>query len=437
MKTEIKDNNLKNWSKNNNPQLLKEWDYKKNEKEPFEYKPKSGKKVWWKCKKGHEWQAVIESRTDIGTNCPYCSGRYPIPGKTDLETWCRDNNIDLLKEWDYKRNGKVPSEYMPKSGSKVWWICGKGHEWQAIINDRIGGERGCPYCANKKVLQGFNDLKTKYPKAAKEWNHDKNEGILPTKIMYTSSKKVWWKCEKGHEWQTKIYLRTVNHYNCPYCSGQLPILGENDLKTWCEDNNLRLLDEWDYDKNKKCPFEYTSKSGKKVWWRCKNGHEWEAKISLRTVSNENCPYCSGRYAIKGENDLVTLFPKIVDEWDYDRNEGFPFEYMPKSGKKMWWRCKEGHEWQATIYNRTNKNSGCPYCSGRKAVAGETDLETVFPDIATEWNYERNTDPPNMFLPYSNKKVWWKCKAGHEWKSKIYDRSHGKGCPVCYTIRAQY
>ena len=434
MKTKIKDNNLQNWCENNNPQLLKEWDYKKNDKEPSEYMPKSGKKVWWKCSAGHEWQAVIESRTNNGTDCPYCYGRCAIPGFNDLETWCKSKNNGLLKEWNYEKNGKVPSEYMPKSGSKVWWQCSNGHEWQAIINDRTGRKRGCPYCANKKVLRGFNDLKTKFPTVVKEWNYDKNAGILPTEIICTSSKSVWWKCKEGHEWQTKIYLRTVNHYSCPYCAGQLPIQGKTDLMTWCKDNNSKLLDEWDYEKNAKVPSAYMPKSGSKVWWTCSKGHEWKTKISLRTVSNESCPYCGGRYATKGENDLATLYPEIADEWNYDRNESAPFEYMPKSAKKVWWRCKEGHEWQAVISNRINNKSGCPYCSGRKAIPGKNDLETLFPSIASEWNYEKNKSKPNSFLPYSNKKIWWKCENGHEWKSQICDRTSGKGCSVCYASR---
>lgn len=430
MKTKIKYNNLQNWCENNNPQLIKEWDYKKNDKEPFEYMPKSGKKVWWKCSAGHEWQAVIESRTDNGTDCPYCYGRCAIPGFNDLETWCKSNNNDLLKEWNYEKNGKAPSEYMPKSGKKVWWNCEKGHEWQAIINDRTGRKRGCPYCVNKKLLEGYNDLQTKYPVVAKQWNYDKNEGILPTETICTSSKKVWWKCDKGHEWQTKIYLRTINHYDCPYCVGLLPIQGKTDFETWCKENNPKLLKEWDYDKNTVLPSEHTSKSGAKAWWICKEGHEWESKISLRTASKESCPYCAGRYAIPGKNDLETLFPEIAIEWNYEKNEKTPSDYMPKSGSKVWWMCDKGHEWQAIIYNRTRMNSGCPFCSGRKAIAGETDLETMFPDIAIEWDYEKNTDSPKSYLPFSSKKVWWKCYKGHEWKSTICGRTQGRCCPFC-------
>lgn len=44
---------------------------------------------------------------------------------------------------------------------------------------------------------------------------------------------------------------------------------------------------------------------------------------------------------------------------------------------------------------------------------------------------RNGDlTANDVTPHSNKKVWWVCKNGHEWKSLINNRSLGVGCPIC-------
>ena len=56
------------------PELIKEWDYDKNDKSPEEYSYGSGKKVWWKCDLGHTWLAIINDRTN-GKGCPICSGR--------------------------------------------------------------------------------------------------------------------------------------------------------------------------------------------------------------------------------------------------------------------------------------------------------------------------------------------------------------------------
>ena len=55
--------------------LVKEFDFKKN----FPLTPKdlsygSGKKVWWKCSKNHEWITSVNNRNH-GNNCPYCSNQ--------------------------------------------------------------------------------------------------------------------------------------------------------------------------------------------------------------------------------------------------------------------------------------------------------------------------------------------------------------------------
>ena len=75
---------------------------------------------------------------------------------------------------------------------------------------------GCPYCAGKKVLKGYNDLKTVNPTLAKEWNYEKNNGLTPEDVMPNSNKKVWWKCSKGHEWQAMVINRNKGR-GCPKC----------------------------------------------------------------------------------------------------------------------------------------------------------------------------------------------------------------------------
>ena len=139
-------------NKNNNF-LLQEWDFSKNEKEPNEYGKSSQKNVFWICKEGHSWSARIADRVR-GNGCPYCAGKRPIIGVNDLATI----NPTLAKEWNYNKNSKAPSEFLPHSRKKVWWICSKGHEWEATIDSRSRGN-GCKYCAGQAVIPGTNDLK--------------------------------------------------------------------------------------------------------------------------------------------------------------------------------------------------------------------------------------------------------------------------------------
>lgn len=101
-------------------------------------------------------------------------------------------------------------------------------------------------------------------------------------------------------------------------------------------DNKELMKEWNQEKNILYnPADLTSGSSKKVWWKCKNGHEWEAVIHTR-VKGVGCPYCMGKKAIQGVNDFATLYPEMLKEWDYEENDKLgikPNELLVGSIKK--------------------------------------------------------------------------------------------------------
>ena len=411
-----------NWI-DNMPELLSEWNYERNDVEPINISIWSKRKVWWKCKEGHEWLSSMNNRQKK-VGCPYCSGKLPIVGLTDLET----TNPELLKEWDYSKNIITPKEIKAGSGIKVWWKCSLGHSWSASPNHRTKG-RGCPICANKVVLLGYNDLTTLKPNIASEWDYEKNGEKTPANYTVRSGERVWWKCKRNHSWEAVIASRTGNKYvGCPYCSGLLPIEGETDLLT----TNPELISEWNYEKNTLLtPNMVKAGSSDKVWWICDKGHEWQAVISSRTVNESGCPFCSGRYAIQGENDLMSVDSPLLKEWNYDRNGRLtPSDFKEHSARKIWWKCKKGHEWCSSISDRS-RGDGCPYCSGKRVLVGFNDLAHINPYIAKEWNYEKNGNKiPQKYTCKSGIKVWRKCEKGHEWKTSISNRSRGDGCPKC-------
>jgi len=196
-----------------NPTLSKQWHPAKNYKlTPKDVTPNSGKKVWWQCEKGHEWQAQVSNKVNAG-GCPYCSGK-----KHSKEYNLKALHPHLALEWNESRNGTLaPDGVTPGSGKKDWWICHKGHEWRAAIYSRTTGNN-CPFCSGKKVCED-NCLQTVNPKLASEWHPIKNEKLLPSEVTPSSNKKVWWLCNKGHEWEATINNRTYGR-GCPYCSGR-------------------------------------------------------------------------------------------------------------------------------------------------------------------------------------------------------------------------
>jgi len=404
------------------PELASQWDYIKNEGlRPENVSRSSHKHVWWLCEREHSWFASINNR-EKGKGCPYCNGRLPILGETDLIT----KRPELAKEWDYKKNGALkPEDVTEFSNKKVWWLCKEGHSWEAKISDRSYGN-DCPYCIGKKAVINKTDLKTMYPGVAAEWDYSKNGQLKPEDFKPSSNKRVWWICGEGHSWSTAISHRT-NGTRCPYCNGRLPILGVTDFKS----KHPKLADEWDYLKNGGLlPENFTECSGKKVWWLCSEGHNWESTIYKR-VYGASCPFCSGNKAIAGKTDLLTKHPKIAAEWDPIKNgELKPKDVTPHSNLKAWWVCKRGHSWFAVISSRT-KGSSCPYCSGRKPIMGETDLATLNPELAMEWDVDKNgLLKPEHVTEFSHKEVWWTCINGHSWKARVYSRANGCGCPYC-------
>ena len=142
------------------PVLLAQWDRERNgDLTPDDVTYGSRRKVWWRCEKGHSWQAQIKSRTLLGAGCPICSNRAVASGVNDLATL----RPDLAAQWDPERNLPLtPERIAPGSHKRVWWRCEKGHAWQAMPAARSAGE-SCPVCAGKVVIPGENDLATSVP----------------------------------------------------------------------------------------------------------------------------------------------------------------------------------------------------------------------------------------------------------------------------------
>ena len=259
-------------------------------------------------------------------------------------------DVTLLSRWSHK---------------KIWWLCAEGHEWEAQVANRSSGG-GCPYCSNKKVLEGFNDLTTLNPELAKEWHPTKNNFLKPEHFTLKSGKKVWWAGPCGHEWEAQIEKRSRKQ-GCPYCSNKKLLEGFNDFKSLYPS----LAYEWNFAKNDILPSQILSGSHKKVWWLCSLGHEWEAAIKHRTFSKSACPVCAGQRVHLGFNDLLSLEPAVALQWHPTKNGLLePISFTKATHKKAWWLCAEGHEWEAAISDRTRKDngSGCPVCHPNSSAA---------------------------------------------------------------------
>ena len=289
-----------------------------------------------------------------------------------------------------------------------------------------------PVCVGRKVLVGFNDLASQYPNVISEWHPTKNGELTPEGIFATSYKKVWWRCQFGHDWEISPSNRIVRASGCPICSNKQVLVGFNDLAT----THSTLTAEWHPTKNGKLtPQALTAGSNKKVWWIDKFSHEWFTSLSKRTWEGQNCPVCSNNKILVGFNDLATINPLLASEWHPTKNGTLtPNKVISANNSKYWWKCKFGHEWESSPYARLKLGSGCLVCVNQQILVGFNDLATINPLLASEWHPTKNgTLTPQLFTSGSGIKIWWLGACGHEWKTTVASRSSGSGCPKCTNL----
>ncbi len=245
-----------------------------------------------------------------------------------------------------------------------------------------------------------------------------------------SNTKAWWRCDLGSVScppETAAHTDPAAHMNTMSIP-RPPRPGQS-----LADRFPDIAAQWHPTRNgDRTPDQVHAGTDAKTWWRCEQGHEWEAPVSRRTRQSSGCPVCTGRTVLAGFNDLATRFPAVAAQWHPTRNADLtPDRVTAGSGKKVWWRCGQGHQWEATINSRTSGGNGCPVHTRQKLLAGYNDLATRFPDTAKQWHPTRNGDlTPDRVLVGTNAKAWWRCELGHEWRSAVRSRTtKGYGCPV--------
>lgn len=354
----------------------------------------------WECHKGHIFENTPNARTNSGQNCQFCSGKQVLKGFNDLGT----TNPNLASELVDTN----PEHISRGSKKSVTWRCDLGHEYAMSVNER-SRNRGCPICAGKRILVGFNDLQTTHPELANEL-----VGSEAKSVPKGSGKKLRWRCELGHEYTSSVSSRTFGR-GCPICAGDKILAGFNDLETTHPEIAKQLIDG--------NPREVSKGWEKRFLWACPNGHSYSAPVKNR-VANQNCPYCAGKAVLEGFNDLATTHPEIANELV----NGDPTKISKGSVKSYEWKCSLGHIYKSKVNTRTTGPS-CPYCSGNKVLVGFNDLQTTHPEIAKQLV---DLDPTTLSRG-SVTKTKWRCPSNHIWITSPNSRlnhSSPSGCPTC-------
>ena len=420
------------------PEYASEWDYSLNGTlTPSQVKPFSNRKVWWKCPEGHSWEAIVSNRIRQKSSCPYCSGRLPLKGQTDLASI----NPELAAQWDYEKNGDItPEDVTRSSGFEAWWKCENGHSWKRRVADRANGA-GCPYCGEGRTAQeirnasysgryavyGESDVFTTHPELKLEWNYERNEGVSPETLRAGSSKKVWWKCSRcGHEWIAPIRRRTLQGSGCPQCASEL----RTSFPEQCCYYYLSKYSDFDVINRESYAVDGESFEIDVFIPALKTGIEydgsyWHSNSSERELIKDEALSSVGIRIIRIKEGSKNVINDDVITYDFTANRtknlewaiGSVFELLSLGLPGHIDIRRDGSDIQASYIRLTKENS----------------LAILYPAIASEWCYEMNGGlNPLLFSSKSNKRVWWECSTcGNRWQSTIVNRTNlGNGCPIC-------
>ena len=145
-----------------------------------------------------------------------------MAGVNDLATL----NPEIAAQWHPEKNGDLaPADVTAGSNRKVWWRhwCDKTqswHEWEAKVRDASAAKLSCPYCGNRKILAGFNDLGSLFPEPSEFWHPTKNGALTPADVMAGSGRKVWWKCPRcGKQWISPV-REQAHRKGCSECAAR-------------------------------------------------------------------------------------------------------------------------------------------------------------------------------------------------------------------------
>jgi hypothetical protein len=407
------------------PELLVEWDYKKNTLSPTEISPKSNVRASWKCKFGHAWEASVTNRSHNMSGCPFCTNQT---SKLEIFILCELRAVFDSVEWRKKFDGVECDIFIPavSIGIEV-----DGEYWHRLKMDAdIRKNRFLESCG-VTVIRVRDSRIPVLPGRQIQFSPSQQpieihlallreiQGLQPIAAV----KKY---LDDGVQRREKDYRAMIARLPAPPAGRTLADLFPAIAKEWDYEENLPLT-----------PDLFAPGSEQKVAWRCLLGHKWNATIKNRAKLSSGCPDCyrgqqseqTTKRLAKKAGTLEAASPPFLSLWDHSKNSKFrPGELAASSSHRVWWMCPKGHSFSRSPAHMS-ENSECPRCNS---------LLCQRPEIAAQWDTERNGDRrPEEYLPGSAANVWWRCEYEHTWRSAINQRTAGSGCPQCFEVRRSF
>jgi len=271
------------------------------------------------------------------------------------------------------------------------------------------------------------------------WNKEKNGDFTPS---LSSRDRFFFLCEKNPYFTyeaklSSIFIRAKKGWSpggekcvCPICKGKIRIPGYNDLFTLYPE----LGEQWS-DNNIQDPL--TVSFNEEVEWVCPvTGGKWKSQISERIRHGKKhgfkSVFVTGARVLAGYNDIATTHPHVLQWWDYEKNDIDPTTISSGSDIKAWWVDSNDNSYQMTIYKKCICGQGSPFDAGKKIAPGNS-LADLYPELAKQWNYEKNGElSPYDVTTGSSRQLWWVCpETGKTWKASPKYRVKSGHCKSPY------
>ncbi len=411
--------------------FLESWDIEQNDGiKPSDISKGSNKKFHWKCSTcGTRYLRAPHYFSSKGQNgCPICWIAHR--GASRHQTAVLKHNFllnypELAQEWIKEKNGNVaPYEVSYNDNKPYWWKCSScGEEWKATIFNRIKGT-GCPKCRTifhssfpERAIYYY--VKKYYPDAI---SSDRSFGFELD--IFIPSLRVGIEYD-GQQWHQDRKKDEEKNRKCRENRIVLYRIRESECWFWKEDAYLRLIPTSTQN-------DLELNNAIAVLLMDINPYIIAPDVDVQRDRKE----ILGTYLVARQNNSLSMkYPELAKEFDTVKNAPLtPDKIDYGSGIMCSWICSKcGYSFEATPNARTCKKSGCPSCAHQVAWKGHTDIFTTNPELAKEWDFEKNRElglNPDELLAGSEKKAFWRCEKGHSWMTSIVNRKKGRGCPIC-------
>lgn len=459
-------------------------------------------KLLWQCRLGHEWEAS-PSRIKQGRWCHICSTgvsericrkyfeeifaeKFPktrpnwlkSKGGTQLELdgYCKKlrvafeyQGVQHYKHIKFFHHNQCFKERKEVDELKIR-LC-EQHGVKLILvpytveHDQIGGYikkqcqlRGILLKGKAKKIN-YVDFDIYSPDMLKEMNKTASSrgGVCLSKVYVDISKKMLWRCEKGHQW-TASARKIRSGTWCPVCAKNIKstlhemkklakarggkclsnkytntmtsLLWEcrhghkwkalpDSIKrgTWCpfcagRNKTIKDMQQVAFDRGGECLSQSYYDDSTKLKWKCKVGHVWEA-VPSSILGGTWCPICSHNVATIEE--MISIARQHGGQCLSPKYEG--------SRKKLKWRCGKGHVWEATS-TMIRSGQWCIECKKEKKRSQKLiDLK----EVASR----RGGSCLSKKYVNSDTKILWQCAKGHVWEARPDHVKRGSWCPICW------